>query len=231
MSDPWETVVEQPPPSPRGFSPGAIAALATALLVLAVAGLAIGWFVAGQDGDKNVSQEPGPSPTAAASATPSAEPATATPTASAVPTTVTTTSAVPAVTTMPDLTVLNFRDARVQVQALKMSVTLTFGETGDTDGKVVRTEPKTGDPIKSGMNVKIFVVGEPPTFAMPEVAGLSCDKAKTTVLAAGLIIGRYPTGTRGLAWSTTPLAGTTVAWNGRVEIICSTRSPAPANIP
>ena len=41
MTDPWQTVVDQPQQRRRGLTPGTIAAVATGTVVMAVAGLAI----------------------------------------------------------------------------------------------------------------------------------------------------------------------------------------------
>src|SRR5687768_17468996 len=64
MTDPWAQTAPLTPQRPRGFSPGTVAILATATVLLAVAGLAIGWFVAG-DGEPNA--EPSSSPSVAVS--------------------------------------------------------------------------------------------------------------------------------------------------------------------
>lgn len=226
MSDPWETEVLQPSIPPRRFSAGAIAALATAVLVLAVAGLAIGWYVAGGDPVNRANPQNSASATELAppSPTPSVEPTLATP------------SATPTVATgqlLPNLVGLVFKDAWKQARALRLNVSLKFGQPGDGSLNVLKTEPAANAPIRPGDPLKIYVSAPPPEFDMIDVVGRPCETAKNELLAAGLLIGRYLDRKRdGVVTATDPAPGDKVKWNGSVLVTCklvsATASATPA---
>lgn len=225
MTDPWAQTAPLTPQRPRGFSPGTVAVLATATVLLAVAGLAIGWFAAG-DGDPNTQASNSPtaviSPSAAAS--PSEQPS---PTPTVAPSTA---SPAPGGQLMPDVSTRDFREARTQViKDLRVSVTVRFVDEPGTPHTVLRTEPAAGMSAPSGTNVRLIVVGPVFEFDMPNVVDKSCEAARTELLAAGLRIGKYVSGREGTLRETSISAGTKVKWDATVDLTCSVATePSPA---
>ncbi|GAB4056520.1 PASTA domain-containing protein [Catellatospora paridis] len=225
MTDPWAQTAPLTPQRPRGFSPGTVAVLATATVLLAVAGLAIGWFAAG-DGDPKA--QTSASPTAVISPTPDASPsALPSPTPTVAPSTA---SPAPGGQVMPDVSTQDFREARTQViKDLRVSVTVKFVEEPGTQYTVLRTEPAAGMPAPRGTHVRLIVVGPVFEFDMPNVVDKSCDAAKTELLAAGLQIGKYVSGREGTVRETSIPAGTKVKWDAAVDLTCSVATePSPA---
>lgn len=225
MTDPWAQTAPLTPQRPRGFSPGTIAILATATVLLAVAGLAIGWFAAG-DGEPNAQLSASPSVAASVAASPSSSEAPS-PTPTVEPSPV---SPPPGGQVMLDVTTKEFREARTQVmKELGVSVTVTFVVEEGAAHTVLRTDPAAGALAPRGTNVRFYVVGPVFEFDMPNVVDKSCQAAKTELVAAGLRIGKYVSGDEGTVRETSIPAGTKVKWNDTVDLTCSvTTEPSPA---
>ncbi|GHJ46627.1 hypothetical protein Cs7R123_39690 [Catellatospora sp. TT07R-123] len=224
MTDPWQTGVDQPQQRRRGLSPGAIATVATGTVVMAVAGLAIGWFAAGDSGTPKANGTP--SPTAAvespaASASPSASPL---PSVAASPTY---TGA-----TIPDVEGTNFREAYTTLLGLKLTVNVSFDEPGETAaGNVVRTDPPVGSPLKAGKSITLYVAGPVYTFPMPDLSGGSCLKAKDILRANGLQVEKYIGDKDDPFKEASAAKDTTVSWGDRITLTCekpADPSPSPA---
>lgn len=229
MTDPWQATAPITPQRPRGFSPGTIAILATATVLLAVAGLAIGWYVA--DSEQEPQTQASASPSVVASPSPSVSPSPSelpSPTPTPEPSEV-----VPSGTdlVMPDVTTLDFRAARLRLMSeLKVTVTVRFDEPGDA-GKVVRTSPAAGLRLRPGTHVTVYVAGPTAEFPMPNVVGQPCETGRRKVLDEGLRIGSYPTGRAGVITATSIPADTIVKWNASVDLTCTVgASTAPSPV-
>jgi hypothetical protein len=201
-------------PEPRGWSPFAVASIATLVLLLALGGALFGIYVSDQNklaasaleappttGTATPSQTTSPppsSPPASASASPSA---TASPTASTF--------------AVPELTGLDFRVAWGKLRDLKLGWDMKFeGDTGDLT--VTSTDPPAGAQISKGMTVHVHVRGPAPLVVMPNVIGLPCDQAADALTNAGSLIADYPAGRTGVVKSQDPLASdpATLKWGG-----------------
>ncbi|MDI1464182.1 PASTA domain-containing protein [Catellatospora sp. KI3] len=230
MTDPWQTAVGEPQQRRRGLSPGAIAAVATGTVVMAVAGLAIGWFAAGDDGTPQANGSPSPTavvesvaPTASPSELPS-------PSAAASPSY--------GGAMVPNVEGIEFREAYKQLRALGLTVNVAFDEAGETtDGNVVRTDPAVGSPLPAkGKAIKLFVAGPVFRFPMPDLAGGSCEHAKNVLLENGLQVKEYIGGKQDPFKEASVAPGTEVSWGDRITLTCEKvvvepspdYSPAPA---
>lgn len=239
MSDPWQTETEPlPPVRPRTFSPGAIAALSTLLVLLAIGGAVVGWKLADAEvvdaevvdagptpSQDPVAMTPGPAteaPTPTESATLSPTP----PSGSDLPV------PSPSGPIMPyDAIGSDFQQVRQQIRSLGgYQVVLKFGASG-TAGKVVETSPMPGQPLLKGKSVTLWVAGPAPELSMPDVVGYSCEVAKTKLLDEGLLIGPYINAKVGTVMATNPGAGAVVTWNQRVSLDCQPASPSPSMTP
>lgn len=193
----------------RGFSPAAIAAFFTTLLVLAVVGWSIGWLAASADG---TGQQAG------SSATPTARPSRlSTPSASPSP------SASPAKAFgMPNLVGKKFREARKLAFDLKLDVTVRFDEKRDLPaGTVARTLPEEGVLVKAGFPLILYVTGPAPKVSVPLLAGKPCSEGKDGLVEAGLAFDGYPSGDKGHVVKTEPPALTELTWNDPVKVYCA----------
>jgi hypothetical protein len=204
------------PEAPRGWSPLAVALIATLVLLLGLGGAVFGITVA----DRNkaaAGQQIEPIPTTTPTPTPTA---TAQPTVTSTPTS----TGTPDTFALPDLAGLDFRAARTKVRELKLGWRLTFEGTG-SDASVRATEPAAGTLVKRGDTVKILVKGSAPVATVPNVKGLPCADAAALVVDAGLYP-QYPTGRDGVVLSQTPSASdpATLRWNDEVTLSCG-RAP------
>ncbi|MBV1853269.1 PASTA domain-containing protein [Catellatospora tritici] len=226
MTDPWQTVVDQPQQRRRGLSPGAIAAVATGTVVMAVAGLAIGWFAAGDAG----------TPQANGSASPTAAVESIAPTASpsALPSPSVAVSPSYSGATIPNVEGIDFRDAYKQLRALGLTVNVRFDEPGETaNGNVVRTEPGVGTPLKKGTAIKVFVAGPVFKLTMPDVSGGSCEHAKDVLLDSGLQVEKYIGNKQDPFKEASITPGSEVSWGDRITLTCekpveTSPEPSPA---
>lgn len=206
------------PEGPRGWSPFAVALIATLVLLLGLGGALFGINVA----NKNAQGPLDPDPT-----TPSAFPTqTPTPTATA-----TSTSTPPATTpppgdtfALPDLAGLDFQTARTKVRDLKLGWRLVF-EGNDANATVRASEPASGATVRKGDTIKIFVSGAAPLATVPGVKGLGCPQAAGIIIDHGLYP-QYQSGREGVVLSQTPAAADppTLHWNDEMQISCG-RAP------
>ncbi|GAA1609079.1 PASTA domain-containing protein [Catellatospora bangladeshensis] len=227
MTDPWqETAPMTSSQRPRGFSPGTIALLATATVMLAVAGLAIGWYVAGT----------GAEPQAQASASPSAAAASPSPSPSPSELPSPTPEPSPSATgggfqAMPDVLTRPFREARLEIMAkFGVSVKVEFDQASTASAEsVLSTVPAAGQPVLRGTSVTIVVAGPRVRFPMPDVVGQSCSAAQKKLVEQGLRIGRYLNGRSGTVLAVSVPKDQEVGWNDAVDLTCGVaESPSPA---
>jgi hypothetical protein len=198
---------------PRGWSPLAVALIATLVLLLGLGGAIYGIQAANRRGSI-----PEPSTIPQVFPTPTTRPATPTPTVAP------TESAAPSGTfALPDVTTGDFQAARKTIRELRLGWQLVFEGTDPADGSVRATEPAAGTPVKRGATVKIFVRGAAPLATVPAVTGLPCAQAATAIVESGLYP-QYETGRQGTVQSQTPAATDPPAlhWNDRVRISCGT---------
>jgi len=206
----------QPPRTNRGL----IAAIAAAVLVLAVVGATAGWILAGRSGDKVAGPGSSPTPSATSVAPPTSEPP-ATPTAT--PTTTNTATGF----RLPDVTNVDFEQARRQLRDLRLGVSLVFGQSGE-DRTVARTEPAAGQSVRRGITVKLYVRGMAPYATIPGVVGLPCGQAGSIVADHGLVP-QYPSGRTGVVVRTDPeQAPDRLRWNETLRVYCGTPPSSPA---
>jgi len=206
---------EQEPP--RGWSPLAVALIATLVLLLGLGGAIFGIYAAGK-GNRVVG--PGTTqaqsfPTATASPTPGPTP---TPTASPSP------DGFP----VPNVAGLDFQAARRQIRDLKLGVTLVFeGDAGDMT--VRTTAPTAGANVRRGTTIKIFVKGPAPLALVPGVVGLGCAQAAAIIVDQGLFPD-YETGRNGVVLEQSPRSDEpqNSHWNDKVKIQCGSASSSPA---
>ena len=201
------------PGQPRGWSPLAVAFIATLVLLLGLGGAIFGISAASRP--RSVAT---PTPLPQVARTPTVSP-TVTPTGTpTVPTTTTTTTtAPPDQFALPNLAGLDFKAARSKVRELKLGWRLEFEGPG-TDPTVRATDPAGGTPVQRGTTIKIFVRGAAPKAVVPNVKGKPCDEAAALIVDNGLYP-RYPTGRSGVVLTQTPVTANLV-WNDEVEISC-----------
>lgn len=230
MSDPWSTEIQTAPPPRKGLSPGAIVALAGALLVLAVGGAAIGWTFAdsGSADDPNTAASASVSP--AASAT--------NPVGSPTPTDAATNGPASPVASAGDLAgqVIGapFLEARALVRSHKMQAVLKFDGAANGTSKVLSVTPPDVK-IAAGTTVTLVVSGVAPVIPDTElenVIGQPCRDAGSKLAQAGLIIKGYAPDDKGVLLSVNP-ALTGLRYNTEVELTCGAAetSPSPAGAP
>lgn len=225
MTDPWATRVDAKPPR-QGLSPTMVAVIATSVAVLAIIGATGGYLLANSTNtaDPATSATPTPSaPTPSDSAEPSPSP-------SYSPT------SVPSSGTLPPGIGTDFREYFTQLRDLKLGVTVIFGEPGEP-GKVTRTEPAAGAPIRNGLTVKVYAAGDPPVVEVPSVLGMKCRTAggSAGLGKVGLLpsySGEDPDESVVIAQSPDPATGGTAHWNDRVALTCGQpTSPSPSAAP
>jgi hypothetical protein len=196
---------EYEPEPPRGWSPFAVASIATLVLLLALAGSLFGIYVSDENrltADSTsetappLTSGPGPSVTTPPAST-SPSPSSAGPS----------TSPSPSASTfgVPDLTNLDFRVAWAKLRELKLGWDMKFeGAAGDLT--VSSTEPAAGTPITKGTTVHVHVRGPAPLVAMPALVGLPCDQVGDKLTDAGSLVADYPAGRTGVVTSQDPVA-------------------------
>jgi PASTA domain len=207
------------PDGSTGWSPGAVVLVATMVLALGLGGAVVGVYFA------NHRPTPGPTPTLAADM----GTASPTPTPSLSPTP----SVTPTVTgdfELPDLAGVDFRQARDQLRALKLGVTVTFVSGGQGDYKVDTTTPAAHAIVHKGVTIKLMVDGAAPLVTVPNLRDHGCSEVAGLLSDAGLFPA-YPTGRKGVVLAQDPEPDATdVHWNDKVTVTCgeptSTASPA-----
>ncbi|HEX6870157.1 MAG TPA: PASTA domain-containing protein [Micromonosporaceae bacterium] len=204
---------EDEDPHPRGWSPLAVALIATLVLLLGLGGALFGIYVA----DKNAQAGSGPSATPPTVTTP----ATTTPPATPSPTpTVGPSSPAVDAFALPDLSGVDFQTARTKIRELKLGWRLIFEGT-DNDASVRTTDPAPGAMVAKGTTVKIYVKGAAPLATVPGVEGLACNEAAALIVDHGLYP-TYLTGKTGTVQLQSPDATDpqTLHWNDQVQLTC-----------
>jgi hypothetical protein len=201
------------PDEPRGWSPVAVALIATLVLLLGLGGAIYGIEAAGR---RTPAAEPSNVPQVFPTPTSRPVTPTATPTATPGPS-----DSFP----VPDVTAVDFQTARRTIRELRLGWQLVFEGTDAADGSVRATEPAAGTPVKKGTTIKIFVRGAAPPATVPGVTGLPCGQAASIIVEQGLYP-QYETGRQGVVLSQAPSASDpqTLRWNDRVRISCGTQS-------
>jgi hypothetical protein len=206
---------EMEPDNPTGWSPGAVVLVAVLVLVLGLGGAVVGVYFA--------NQQPAPNPTS----TLAADMGTAKPSPSVSPSASPTPSATPTTTDfeLPDVAGLDFRQARDQLRALKLGVTVTFASGGDGDYKVDATTPAAHAIVHKGVTVKLVVDGAPPLVTVPNLRDHACSEVAGLLSDAGLFPA-YPAGRKGTVLAQDPEPDATdVHWNDKVTVTCGEPSP------
>jgi hypothetical protein len=198
---------------PRGWSPIAVALIATLVLLLGLGGALYGIQAANRR-----HTTPQTSNLPQVFATPTTAPAPTTPASTESPT------AAPGDTfPVPDVTTMDFMAARKKVRELRLGWQLIFEGSDPADASVRATEPAAGTQVRKGTTVKIYVRGAAPPATVPGVTGLPCAQAASIIVEQGLYP-QYETGRSGAVVSQTPSASDpqTLHWNDRVRISCGT---------
>lgn len=207
---------DQGPEEPRGWSPLAVAMIATLVLLLGLAGSLFGIYVSNVNAQASTDTSPTPQPEVIS---PRPAESSSTPT---VPTTPPTTT--PPVTTpadsfaLPKLAGLNFKEARTTVRDLKLGWSLKFEGAG-TDQTVRDSSPAAGTLVQKGTSVTIFVKGTAPLAVVPNIVGKPCSQAADMIVDAGL----YPDYKTAARTGTVQPAGTPTGlrWNDKMALTCS----------
>jgi hypothetical protein len=205
---------------PRGWSPLAVAMIATLVLLLGLAGALFGIYVSNVNAQA-AALEPSPTPQSEVITTPTATP---TPSRSPSPSPTVSPSPSPTATVpadsfpLPKLDGLNFKDARTKVRDLKLGWTLKF--EGNTNGQTVRdSNPTAGTAVQKGATITIFVTGAAPAAVPPVIAGKQCATAAELIIDAGL----YPD-YKSSARTGTVLVGPpqlNLHWNDKMSLTCT----------
>lgn len=213
---------DREPDGPTGWSPGAVVLVAVLVLVLGLGGAVVGVYFA--------NQQPTPTPTTTLAADMgSAKPSpTSTPSISPTPSPIVTPST--ADFELPDVTGVDFRQARDQLRALKLGVTVTFVSGGAGNYKVNTTSPAAHTIVHKGVTVKLMVDGAAPLVTVPDLRGHGCAEVAGLLSDAGLFPA-YPAGRHGVVLAQDPESDATdVHWNDKVTVTCGepSASPSPA---
>jgi hypothetical protein len=206
--------------APAGWSPGAVVLVAVLVLVLGLGGAVVGVYFA--------NQQPTPTPTS----TIVADIGTAKPTPTVSPSPSPTSTETPSTADfdLPDVTGLDFRQARDQLRALKLGVTVTFVGGGEGDLKVDTTTPAAHTTVHKGVTVKLMVDGAAPLVTVPNLRDHGCSEVAGLLSDAGLFPA-YPAGRKGVVLAQDPAPDATdVHWNDKVTVTCGepSASASPA---
>ena len=208
---------ELTPEEPEGWSPLAVAMIATLVLLLGLAGALFGIYVANVNAAAAAaSASPAPSATTAAPTTPpvtsTTPPVTPTPTP-----TVTTNPPAPDAFPLPPLAGLDFQEARTKVRQLGLDWTLKFGPTGD-DPTVVSTSPSAGVSVSPGTTILIVVKGRAPLADVPDIVEKPCTDGVAMIIEAGL----YPNFLTGTRTGTVIFSAVLpdARWNDKMSLAC-----------
>jgi hypothetical protein len=214
------TYEEVDPDEPRGWSPLAVAMIATLVLLLGLAGALFGIYVSNVNAQAAVDTSPTPRPEVITTPT-------VTPTPSRSPTpspTVTTPSPTPTATVPPDafalpkLDGMNFKDARTKVRELKLGWTLVFQGNGN-DQTVKESTPPAGTLVQKGTTITIVVRGVAPPAVVPVITGKQCAVAAGLIIEAGLYPD-YKTPARTGIVQPAPLQ-VGLKWNDKMSLTCT----------
>jgi PASTA domain len=212
---------EMEPEGQRGWSPAAVALIATLVLLLGLGGALFGIY-AGNKVDPS-SADPGatvpqgfPSATNGAGPTVSSPPpvSPSSPPAGGFP--------------VPNVAGLDFREARTKLFDLRLGVNLVFTGADAGDTTVANTQPAAGATVRRGITIKVFVKGEAPPASVPGIMGLPCSQAADIIVEHGLFPD-YESGRNGVVVQQSPIAGDPhdLRWNDQMNIWCSTSTGSP----
>ena len=210
------TSYHEMPDEPEGWSPLAVAMIATLVLLLGLAGALFGIYVANVNAAA-AAVSASPTPTTPTTTTPSVPPPTTPVTPSPTPT-VTTNPPAPDTFPLPDLTDLDFKEARTKVRQLGLEWTLKFGSTGD-DPTVVSTSPSAGVSVGPGINILIVVEGRAPLADVPDIVGLPCADGTAMIIEAGLYPDFLTGGRKGVVFFSA--APPEARWNDHMTLACT----------
>lgn len=214
------TYEEMDPDEPGGWSPLAVAMIATLVLLLGLAGALFGIYVSNINAQASVITSPTPRPEVIT--TPPVTPTTSKP---ATPSpTVTTPSPTPTATVPPDafalpkLDGMNFKDARAKVRELKLGWTLVFQATGN-DQTVKESTPPAGTLVQKGTTITIVVKGAAPPAVVPVISGKQCAVAADMIVDAGLYPDYKTAARTGIVQLAPPQVG--LRWNDKMSLTCT----------
>jgi hypothetical protein len=208
------------PDEPRGWSPLAVAMIATLVLLLGLAGALFGIYVSNVNAQAAVlSNSPTPRPEViiTPSVTPTSKPPTPTPTVT-TPSPTPSPAVPPGSFALPRLSGLNFKNARTEVRDLKLGWTLTFEGAGN-DQTVRDTNPPFGTLVQKGTTIMIFVNGAAPAAVVPVIAGKQCSVADGLIIDAGLYPDYKSAARTGTVLLAPPQLG--LKWNDKMTLTCS----------
>lgn len=127
----------------------------------------------------------------------------------------------PPTVAIPDLTHDDYNDAANQLKALGVTVVRKddYSDDEPNPGKVISTLPAAGSSVPKGSKVTVVVSKGPKTVTVPTVTGTTLDRAKATVVAAGLTVGNVYGPDKGrFVVLQTPSAGDNVPRGSSVDL-------------
>ncbi|MGW3117931.1 Stk1 family PASTA domain-containing Ser/Thr kinase [Streptomyces sp. NPDC001107] len=124
---------------------------------------------------------------------------------------------------VPDVTRLQFDQAKTQLENKGFHVDQKPQESDQTPGLVLSQDPRGGSEKEKGSTITLTIAKAPETVAVPDVTGKSCDDAKSALQAVGLngnCVNAPTTDDNQVnkAISTNPSIGTPVKKNTAVQI-------------
>ncbi|WP_082092334.1 Stk1 family PASTA domain-containing Ser/Thr kinase [Demequina pelophila] len=128
---------------------------------------------------------------------------------------------------MPDLENATEADARSQLEALGLSVTIQREGSEDVDQDLVtRTDPPAGQMATEGDTVTLYLSSGPDVVTIPDVRGFERERAEQTLEDAGITVNRFDTEddpglSEGRITRTEPAAGEEVASGSAVTLYAS----------
>jgi PASTA domain-containing protein len=210
------TYEEVDPEEPRGWSPLAVAMIATLVLLLGLAGALFGIYVSNVNAQAAaletsptpqpeiiVTPSPTPTPTPSPSPSPSPSPTPTTPADSFA---------------LPKLQGMDFKDARTKVRDLKLGWVLKF-EGATNDPTVRDSDPAAGTFVTKGTTITIFVKGAAPAAVTPVITGKPCAVAADLIVDAGLYPDYKSAARTGTVLPAPPQLG--LKWNDKMALTCS----------
>ena len=131
--------------------------------------------------------------------------------------------------TMPDVTDKTKDEASTELAAVGLKAKIITVTDNSTDaGTVVSTDPKAGQQVEKGSEVKVYVSSgkSDDSIAVPDVTGYSLTNAEAAISAAGLTVGSKTyqddgTKPKDTVLSTDPLNGVKLKKNGTVNLVLS----------
>lgn len=130
--------------------------------------------------------------------------------------------------TVPDVTGLTYEEASAQLTAAGFVVEREARTSDEHEADhVIETEPGAGRQVPRGQTITVTVSTGPSPIMLPNLAGLSRERAEETLVANGLALGsvrEQDSGTvaAGLVISSDPVANAQVAPGSRINIVVST---------